>query len=159
MPHISVLLRSLLSLQPVVPALYLPKTHPMTAAQPPRRRPLTIVVAAALLALEGLIGLAYAAIEVGQVRMSRAAVGVGVAILMAGFGLLLLAGGARRVPGQAMEQGTGRGYPADLAPDRLELPRRCDHVGVGSPGRIGDRRSGRCAAPAVDRGLRRAACR
>ena len=62
----------------------------MTGAQPPRRRPFTIVMAAALLALEALIGLGYAAIEVGQVRMSRAAVGVGVAILMAGFGLLLL---------------------------------------------------------------------
>lgn len=62
----------------------------MTGAQPPRRRPFTIVMAAALLALEALIGLGYAAIEVSQVRMSRAAVGVGVAILMAGFGLLLL---------------------------------------------------------------------
>lgn len=62
----------------------------MTGAQPPTRRPFTIVMAAALLALEALIGLGYAAIEVGQVRMSRAAVGVGVAILMAGFGLLLL---------------------------------------------------------------------
>lgn len=64
----------------------------MTAAQPlGRRRPFTIVMAAALLALEALIGIGYAAIEVGQVRMTRAAVGVGVAILMAGFGLLLLA--------------------------------------------------------------------
>lgn len=62
----------------------------MMGAQPPRRRPFTIVMAAALLALEALIGLGYAAIEVGQVRMSRAAVGVGVAILMASFGLLLL---------------------------------------------------------------------
>lgn len=62
----------------------------MTGAQPLGRRPFTIVMAAALLALEALIGLGYAAIEVGQVRMSRAAVGVGVAILMAGFGLLLL---------------------------------------------------------------------
>jgi len=50
----------------------------------------TIVVAAALLALEGLVGLAYAAISVGQIRLSRAAVGVGVAILMAVFGVLLL---------------------------------------------------------------------
>ena len=62
----------------------------MTGAQPLGRRPFTIVMAAALLALEALIGLGYAAIEVSQVRMSRAAVGVGVAILMAGFGLLLL---------------------------------------------------------------------
>jgi hypothetical protein len=62
----------------------------MTPAQPLRRRPFTLVMAAVLLALEALIGLGYAAIEVGQVRMSRAAVGVGVAILMASFGLLLL---------------------------------------------------------------------
>jgi uncharacterized membrane protein (DUF2068 family) len=47
-------------------------------------------MAAALLALEALIGLGYAALEIGQVRMTRAAVGVGVTILMAAFGLLLL---------------------------------------------------------------------
>jgi hypothetical protein len=61
-----------------------------TAARPLERRPFTIVMAAALLALEAVIALGYAALEVGQVRMTRAAVGVGVAILMAGFGLLLL---------------------------------------------------------------------
>jgi hypothetical protein len=43
-----------------------------------------------LLALEGLAGLAYAVLELGQIRMSRAALGVGVAVLMACFGLLLL---------------------------------------------------------------------
>jgi predicted transporter len=57
---------------------------------PDRRRPLPITVAAVLLALEALIALAYAALEVGQVRTSRPVVGVGVTILMAGFGLLLL---------------------------------------------------------------------
>ena len=62
----------------------------MTGAQSPGQRPLTIVVAAVLLALEGLVGLGYAGIAVGQIRMSRAVVGVGVAILMAAFGLLLL---------------------------------------------------------------------
>jgi uncharacterized membrane protein (DUF2068 family) len=50
----------------------------------------TIVVAAVSLALEGLLGLGYAGVALGQVRMSRAVVGVGVAILMASFGLLLL---------------------------------------------------------------------
>ena len=55
-----------------------------------RRRPLTIIVAAALLAIEALIALGYAVLEIGQVRMTRAAVGVGVTILMAAFGLLLL---------------------------------------------------------------------
>jgi predicted transporter len=54
------------------------------------RRPLTIVVAAVLLTVEALIALAYAALESGQIRMSRAVLGVGVTILMAGFGLLLL---------------------------------------------------------------------
>jgi hypothetical protein len=62
----------------------------MTAAPAPAQRPLTIVIAAGLLALEGLIGLAYAGLEVGQIRMSRAVVGVGVTVLMACFGLLLL---------------------------------------------------------------------
>jgi predicted transporter len=54
------------------------------------RRPLTIVVAAVLLTVEALTALAYAALELGQIRMARAAVGVGVTILMAAFGLLLL---------------------------------------------------------------------
>ena len=62
----------------------------MTETHSPGRRPLTIVVAAVLLALEGLIGLGYSGLAVGQIRMSRAEVGVGVAILMASFGLLLL---------------------------------------------------------------------
>jgi hypothetical protein len=69
------------------------KHAPMTqtpAPAPGRRRPLTIVVAAALLAVEALIALGYAALEAGQIRMSRAVVGVGVTVLMAGFGLLLL---------------------------------------------------------------------
>ena len=55
-----------------------------------RRRPLTITVAAVLLAVEALLALAYAALEVGQIQTSRPVVGVGVTILMAGFGLLLL---------------------------------------------------------------------
>jgi hypothetical protein len=47
-------------------------------------------VAAALLAVEALIALGYAVLEIGQVRVSRVAVGLGVTILMACFGLLLL---------------------------------------------------------------------
>ena len=62
----------------------------MTQTAPPGGRPFTIVVAAALLALEALIALAYAAVEIGQVEMTRAALGIGVTILMACFGLLLL---------------------------------------------------------------------
>jgi hypothetical protein len=55
-----------------------------------RRFPATIVVAAALLAIEALSALVFAVLEVGQIRMSRAVVGVGVTILMGVFGLLLL---------------------------------------------------------------------
>jgi hypothetical protein len=55
-----------------------------------RRRPITIIVAAVLLVVEALMAVAYAALEVGQIRMSRVVVGLGVTILMAGFGLLLL---------------------------------------------------------------------
>ena len=62
----------------------------MTQTAPSGGRPFTIVVAAALLALEALIALAYAAVEIGQVEMTRAALGIGVTILMACFGLLLL---------------------------------------------------------------------
>jgi hypothetical protein len=62
----------------------------MTQTAPPGGRPFTIVVAAALLALEALVALAYAAVEIGQVQMTRAALGIGVTILMACFGLLLL---------------------------------------------------------------------
>jgi len=54
------------------------------------RRPSTILVAAVLLALEALIALVYAVLEVGQVQQSRAVVGVGVTMLMALFGLVLL---------------------------------------------------------------------
>jgi hypothetical protein len=62
----------------------------MSAPAAGRQRPVTIVVAAALLGVEALIALVYAVLEIGEIRMSRAAVGVGVTILMAGFGLLLL---------------------------------------------------------------------
>lgn len=61
------------------------QTSPASGHRPP-----TIVVAAALLAVEALIALGYAALEVSQIQMPRAGVGVGVTILMAGFGLLLL---------------------------------------------------------------------
>jgi hypothetical protein len=54
------------------------------------RRPITLVAAAILVAIEALIAVGYAATEIGQIRMSRAVMGVGVAVLMACFGLLLL---------------------------------------------------------------------
>jgi len=54
------------------------------------RRPVTIVAAAISLALEAFIALGYAVLEIGEVRVSRAVVGVGVAILMACFGVFLL---------------------------------------------------------------------
>jgi hypothetical protein len=62
----------------------------MTQSTTSSGRPVTLVVAATLLALEAVIALVYAVIEIGQVRISRAVVGVGVTVLMACFGLLLL---------------------------------------------------------------------
>ena len=156
-PHISVLLRSLRSFQPVVPGSHRLKTRSMTGAQSPGRRPLTIVVAAVLLALEGLVGLGYAGIAVGQIRMSRAVVGSWRGDPDGRFRSLTPCGGTRGFPGQALEQRTGGCCPTDLASDRVELPRRRDHVGIGDSCGVGDRRAGRVAAPALDSRFRRAA--
>ena len=62
----------------------------MTQSSTPSGRPVTLIVAATLLALEAVIALVYAVIEIGQVRITRAGLGVGVTIVMACFGLLLL---------------------------------------------------------------------
>lgn len=61
-------------------------------ADPARRsRPPQLGVAAGLVALEGLVALGFGVVEVGQVRLFRAVVGVGVAVLMLAFAVLLLA--------------------------------------------------------------------
>lgn len=56
-----------------------------------RTRPPQLTAAAALVALEGLVALGYGVLEIGEVRLFRAVVGVGVALLMIGFAVLLLA--------------------------------------------------------------------
>ncbi|SEQ29753.1 hypothetical protein [Microlunatus flavus] len=56
-----------------------------------RARPTQLTLAAALVALEGLVALGFGVLEIGQVRLFRAVVGVGVALLMIGFAVLLLA--------------------------------------------------------------------
>lgn len=61
------------------------------AADPRRTRPLTLVVAAVLAALEGLVALGFGVAEIFQVRLFRAVVGVGVAVFMVGFAALLFA--------------------------------------------------------------------
>ena len=57
---------------------------------PPGQRPATLLLAAVLIAIEALSALVFAVLEIGQVQMSRPGVGVGVAVLMSVFGLLLL---------------------------------------------------------------------
>ena len=57
---------------------------------PPGHRPATLLLAAVLIAIEALSALVFAVLEIGQVQMSRPGVGVGVAVLMGVFGLLLL---------------------------------------------------------------------
>lgn len=49
------------------------------------------MAAAVLAALEGLVALGFGVVEIFQVRLSRAVVGVGVAVFMVGFAALLLA--------------------------------------------------------------------
>ena len=52
-------------------------------------RPPHLLVAGVLLGVEALAALVFGVVEVGQIRSSRAVVGVGVAVLMIGFGVLL----------------------------------------------------------------------
>jgi hypothetical protein len=54
-------------------------------------RPSTVLLAAVLLGLEALVALVFGVLEITQVRASRAVVGVGVAILMLTFGVVLAA--------------------------------------------------------------------
>jgi len=54
-----------------------------------RTRPPQLTAAAALVALEALVALGFGIAEIGQVRLFRAVVGVGVALFMVGFALVL----------------------------------------------------------------------
>ncbi|GAA3555218.1 hypothetical protein GCM10022197_07960 [Microlunatus spumicola] len=54
-----------------------------------RTRPPQLTAAAALVGLEALVALAFGIAEIGQVRLFRAVVGVGVAFFMVGFAVLL----------------------------------------------------------------------
>lgn len=56
--------------------------------------------AAALAVLEGLVALAFGVTEIFQVRLFRAVVGVGVAVFMIGFAVLLTAAGRALVRGR-----------------------------------------------------------
>ena len=68
------------------------RTYSDRVADPDRRtRVPTLVAAAALAALEGLVALGFGVVEIAQVRLFRAVVGVGVAFFMVGFAVLLLA--------------------------------------------------------------------
>lgn len=55
------------------------------------RRPPLLSVAATLLLLEALVAFVFGVLEIGQVRASRAVVGVGVSIVMITYGLVLVA--------------------------------------------------------------------
>lgn len=56
-----------------------------------RTRPPQLVGAAVLAALEGLVALGFGVVEILQVRLFRAVVGVGVAVFMVGFAVVLFA--------------------------------------------------------------------
>ena len=70
-------------------------------ADPVRRsRPPQLVGAAVLAVLEGLVALGFGVVEILQVRLFRAVVGVGVALFMVGFAVLLLAAARALVRGR-----------------------------------------------------------
>jgi hypothetical protein len=54
----------------------------------PSRVP-ALLVAAALLGLEGLAAVVFGIVEASQVRAARAVMGIGVTVIMVGYGLLL----------------------------------------------------------------------
>ena len=54
-----------------------------------RERPRTLSVAGTLLGLEALAAIIFGVVEIGQIHADRAVVGVGVAVVMLSYGLLL----------------------------------------------------------------------
>jgi hypothetical protein len=73
----------------------------------PVQRPATLLLAAVLIVIEALSALAFAALEISQVQMSRPGVGVGVAVLMGVFGLLLLIVARGVLRGRRWSRGPG----------------------------------------------------
>jgi hypothetical protein len=53
-------------------------------------RPNTLLVASVLLAVEAAAALGFTALEATQIRPSRAVVGVGTAVLLGGYGVVLI---------------------------------------------------------------------
>jgi hypothetical protein len=53
-------------------------------------RPSTILLAAVLLAVEAVAALTFTGVEVTQIRLTRAVVGVGTAVLLGAYGVLLV---------------------------------------------------------------------
>ena len=64
-------------------------TPPTSTPRALGTRPPALLVAAVLLALQGLGALVFAVLEVGQIRSSRPVVGVGVSLIMLGYAVLL----------------------------------------------------------------------
>lgn len=62
---------------------------PPLIAGSPTRRPPALLVAAALLAVQALAALGYGVLAISQVRSSRPVVGIGVALIMIGYAVLL----------------------------------------------------------------------
>lgn len=64
----------------------MPDLTPRTATS----HPPTLVVTAALLALQAVAALVFAVVEIGQIRSSRPVVGIGVSVIMLGYAVLLV---------------------------------------------------------------------
>ncbi len=122
----------------------------------PAQRPATLLLAAVLIVIEALAALAFAVLEIGQVQMSRPGVGVGVAVLMGGFGLLLLVVARGVLRGRRWSRGPAVAMQLIILPVAWSFRGGRDELGHLHPRSHRDRDSGRAAAPALHRGLRTA---
>ena len=128
-------------------------------ADRPPSRPTPLLLAAALLGVEALAALVFGGIALTQIRISRAELGAGVAIWMLGYGVLLLAIARGVFRGRRWSRAPAVATQLILLPDRVQLPRRADHLGGRCDRGVGGRHPRRGAAPTLDRGLRSALAR
>ena len=75
---------------PAQPAVHRPNPYSERVVGAPNSRPAPLVVAAVLIGVEALAAIAFGAVALTQITVTRAGLGGGVALLMLGYGLLLV---------------------------------------------------------------------
>ena len=77
-------------MRPVAQGRLFPDLYSDRMVGAPRSRPAPLLVAAVLIGVEALAAIAFGAVVLTQIRVTRAGLGGGVAILMLGYGVLLV---------------------------------------------------------------------